>query len=172
MKILFVILVIILSACSSDQLDEKVESPKNSIEVSNAQAPLDEKELSMLKKYTLEQFGMALNVLRVTLDQSKKTNPEFCQLKTIQASQYSQQLKFLIDEKVAQTKIPKNPPTLWRECEQTCTCGIYANVYKDENDYFNQKASSLSNQEAYACAKKVTWFCSSELFNYLKENSN
>lgn len=171
MKTSIFILMLLLSACSSDKIDEKIESPKDN-ENFDATASLDEEENKILKSYNLEQLGMALNYVRVVMDQNKKNNPEFCQLSSSKMSMFSQQLKFLIDEKLNLTKIPKNPPTLWRECEQTCTCAVYANVYKDENEYFNQKAASLTNHEAYECAKKVSWFCKSELFNYLKKNSN
>ncbi|MFZ4714342.1 MAG: hypothetical protein ACOYL6_11535 [Bacteriovoracaceae bacterium] len=132
----------------------------------------EESESKIVKDYSAEQMGEALNVMRVVLDHaSKKPNADFCHLTAQEASLMSQQLRFLIEEKISTLGKPKNPPMLWRECKQTCSCYVYSRVYGGENQFFENAAKSINSADALDCAKRSQWFCGSSLHQYLESLS-
>lgn len=133
-------------------------------------------ETNLVKKYSLDELGSALNIMRALSDQAKKKpNKEFCDLSFEQASLMAQQLRFLIEEKIEemgqQKLIPSNPPEDWRRCYEKCNCYVYARAYQDQHTYFNQKMTELNSKQAYECAQNARWFCGSDLHQYLKSLS-
>lgn len=162
MKIIFLVLALLfIQSCAHS---------KSSLGKSSSD-PFTE-ESSLMKKYSLKDLGSALNIMRVVSDQAKKKdNKEFCDLSLEQASLMSQQLRFMIEEKLEETTAPKNPPEDWRQCSELCNCYVYSRLYQDKNTYFNQKTKELTTPEAYECAKTAQWFCGSDLHQYLKSLS-
>ena len=153
-----------LISCSSQPTPEvKPPTPLQDPEVNEA---------NILKDYGPEKLGEALNIMRVILDRAQsKPNSEFCELTSEQASLMSQQLRFLIEEKISSLGKPKNPPMIWRECKQTCSCYVYSRVYGGENEYFENASKSITTKEAYECSKRSKWYCESSLHQYLKSLS-
>jgi hypothetical protein len=163
-KLPLIALLSILLSCSSPK-------STNDTAPSNLQDP-EENETKILKDYGQEKLGEALNIMRVVLDRAQaKPNAEFCELTSEQASLMSQQLRFLIEEKISTLNKPKNPPMIWRECKQTCSCYVYSRIYGGENEFFENASKSITSKEAYECAKKSQWYCGSSLHQYLKSLS-
>jgi hypothetical protein len=164
-KFFIIILISLFFSCSN-------QTPK----VASPQTPLqdpEESEAKILKDYGPEKLGEALNIMRVVLDRPQaKPNSEFCELTSEQASLMSQQLRFLIEEKISTLGKPKNPPLIWRECKQTCSCYVYSRVYGGENEYFENATKSITTKEAYECSKRSNWYCDSSLHQYLKSLSS
>lgn len=126
----------------------------------------------LLKQYSTNQLNEALTIMRVVLDQGKKEkNKEFCEITLEEASLMSQQIRFLMEEKISEEKAPTTVPENWKACEKTCTCYLYSRIYSDENDFFLKKLKAVTNVDAYNCAKKSTWFCGSPLHQDLKKLS-
>ena len=166
MKTIFLIIFLIslIFSCSN-------QTTKTPIPQSTFQDP-EESEAKIIKDYGPEKLGEALNIMRVVLDRAQaKPNSEFCELTSEQASLMSQQLRFLIEEKISTLGKPKNPPLIWRECKQTCSCYVYSRVYGGENEYFENATKSITSKEAYECSKRSGWYCESSLQQYLKSLS-
>lgn len=127
----------------------------------------------IMHDYSAEQLGQALNIMRVVLDRSSgKPDSEFCGLDSMQASLMSQQIRFMLEEKLDNYSRPKNPPAEWRQCKSTCNCYLYSRIYGDENEYFLKMQKETTSVEAYQCAKKSGWFCGSPLHQYLDSLSS
>lgn len=170
MKTIYSILTLLtlISAISCTQGKTQKVNPKPSDPFTD--------EANLIQKHSLSELGTALNIMRVISDQaSKKPNKEFCDLRFEEASLMAQQLRFLIEEKIeemtGQKAIPKNPPEDWRRCSDLCNCYVFARAYKDQHTYFNNKMKELNSAKAYQCAKTATWFCGSDLHQYLKSLS-
>ncbi len=164
-KILTMFSVLFLLSCSGG----KTSSAKNK-PLTEDPTIIDEK---IMKDYSAEQLGEALNIMRVVLDRtSGKPDSEFCGLDSMQASLMSQQLRFMLEEKLDSYSRPKNPPLEWRQCKSNCNCYLYSRIYGDENEFFLKMQKETTSAEAYQCAKKISWFCESPLHQYLDSLSS
>lgn len=156
-------------------------------------------ESAILAKYSLEQldsvatYGLVLVTSAVDAKLAKKRSPRIlaCDPKTADAELWMMRLKSLMDskmEKERQQYLALSAPLRvqkkeWRQCEKNCTCGAYATVLqsidptqlnnadKDFAQWLLQKQSAQSSGSARNCARKLTWFCSSSLRQFLKSKN-
>ena len=86
----------------------------------------------------------------------------------------------LLDEKIGKVTDPKKYLGGHAICEKNCECGLALVVLEHlpkeqltekesiEISEIQRKASTMTNGQALACAKKNRWFCKSALLRELK----
>ncbi len=155
----------------------------------------------LLERYSLVELNSVANALRLTFEKKtdpKEGGSEpvlDCGINADQARKMMGPLKNLMDtqqEREREAYI-MDPSVYARShgletCGAKCACSVLSNVLKPvsaksfklpaqrvAHDRFvkrlQAKASRQTNEEGLACARKVTWFCSSDLKGYLERQS-
>jgi hypothetical protein len=135
------------------------------------------------KNFTSEQLQSTANYLGVRIEKPKikilKCDPDADAAKAWMGGP----MHSLIDDKVkAEAGHFKNNPSQMvkrvQGCHRVCACSLYAEMMTAAQDDMGKnpnykKVSKILDREtkqedAMACAKKLTWFCGSELESYLR----
>jgi hypothetical protein len=156
-------------------------------------------EAELLERHDLLQLNDAATALRVIFDQSLDGKPGDqvleCEISGETAQRSLMPLKSLIDTQIEpeRDEYLKDPALYVRTrgletCGSKCACGVFASVLESvpvsalrtaaaKSNHpkllkrLQTKASLQKSQESFACAKKQSWFCGSELKSYLERES-
>lgn len=190
--------IALLTACSSStkHVESQDSSPVAPPSASHVQTSED-----LAAKYSLAQLNSVANLLKVVIDESgtkpsKDVGSDLigCPLTGTQASTMTMPVKMLIDSQMrfeadAYTTDPKNYATEkgFESCASQCACGVFSDVVEAANassvpqaarrvharnkQSLSVKASHQTGSDSLACAKRITWFCGSDLKAYLEKQS-
>lgn len=157
-------------------------------------------ESELLERYSVTELDSVATALRVVFDRGidpKTANEPVldCQLTADEAKRLLNPLRALID---TQTERERDryamDPSLYARangletCGSKCACGALSNVLKPVSSKsfktpsqrvaherslkrLQAKASRQSAEESLTCARRVSWFCSSDLRAYLEKQS-
>lgn len=185
--------VVLSAACSSK--DKKQDSP------TPVAASLTMTREDIAQKFSLVDLNGTATLLRAVVDEGaskpnedKGTDLIGCRLTARQAGTMTMPVKALIDQSMraeveSYTANPKNYASEkgFETCAATCACGMWSDIVEGANESAmpkgsartharNQqrltlKASHQSSSDTVACARKQTWFCTSDLKTYLLKDA-
>lgn len=157
-------------------------------------------ESELLERYSVTELDSVATALRVIFDRGTdpKTAGEpvvDCQISADEAKRLLNPLRALIDTQTdrERDRYAMDPSLYARAngletCGSKCACGVLANVLKPVSaksfktpaqrvgherslKRLQAKASRQTAEESLGCARRVSWFCSSELRSYLEKQS-
>lgn len=158
-------------------------------------------ESELLERHSLVELSSIQNALRVIFEKSTDPKADAadsvleCQITGDQAKRMMGPLKNLIDSQTDRERdsYSMDPGVYSRSngletCGSKCACGALAAVLKPVSaksfklpaqrvahdrsvKRLQAKASRQTAEESLACARKVSWFCSSDLRGYLEKNA-
>ncbi len=196
LRIFSLIFLCLLSiGCSSKE-------KKSDVMASAKSAPHSVTDEDMLQKYSLTELNGAATLLRAVIDEAgsqpkddKEGEIAGCSLTSRQASAMTMPVKSLIDQMMpseidAYTRDPKSYAAErgFETCAAICGCGVLSDVLEATNkslmprgssrnharnkQSLSVKATHQSAGDTLACARKQTWFCSSDLKAYLEKDTD
>lgn len=193
---LIAIASLVLVACShAEKAADPAVTPASDAPAA-ASSPADVSE-----RYSLSELNGAANALKVVIDQGAAKPSEDrgsdifgCSLTAAQAVPMMMPLKAMIDGAVrgeveAYSQDPKTYSSDhgFESCASSCSCGVWSDVVEDASDVsttgvnpkiharnqqrLKAKAARQSTADSLACARKQSWFCTSDLKTYLEKQA-
>lgn len=154
---------------------------------------------AITQKYSLQQLNGAANALKVVFDTSmdapkadKGREILGCSMTGPKAMSMTMPLKSLIDQQQrAEIEAYESDPKEYantqgfESCASICACGVYSEIVNTARESampkgmtthhgrnkakLRAKAERQTADASLACARKQTWFCSSDLKQYLEK---
>lgn len=149
---------------------------------------------AVLTKYSLQELNGAATALRVVADGGKSNDVLGCDITDQKALSMTMPLKALIDQQArnetdSYEADPKGFASTegFESCAKNCSCGVYSDVvaaaserkmpagsgvaHKRNVAKLRAKAERQSADASLVCARKQTWFCSSDLRKFLDKGA-
>lgn len=126
--------------------------------------------------WKLQELARGSNALLVEMDLLLAHKKTSCKFDAPKVSEYSQNLKILVDARAAELKNSKDQKArkdelvaMLKTCKNDCTCDTYEYALEKitESESYST-TNKLSAQQRLACVKKQPPFCQSKLFRALK----
>ncbi len=134
---------------------------------------------SLAKKWSLKYLARASNTLLVINDHILAKEKAICSLEKKQLRKVQQNLKIIIDEKIASLKPTQvqDIVQMSETCEQSCSCDIFSYYFEKGTEHQHKsyavlaahKAQATATEDRLQCAKKFKEFCKSDLMTALKK---
>lgn len=147
------------------------------------------------QRYSLQELNAAANALKVIADDDKSKDLLGCEIPSQKALSMTMPLKALIDEKIRSEvegyeSDPKGYSNTegFESCAKNCSCGVYNDVVEAASERKMPSGSSVTHKRNAAklrakaerqtaeasltCAKKQSWFCSSDLRKFLDKGAS
>ena len=182
--------ICLLASCSSGSKKSANESENKTASV--AAAPLTSE--AVLTKYSLQELNSAATALRVVSDSGKGKEILGCDITDQKALSMMMPIKALIDQQSrAEVESYETDPKGYantegfESCAKNCSCGVYSDVvsaaserkmpagsgvaHKRNVAKLRAKAERQGEDQSLTCARKQTWFCSSDLHKFLDKGA-
>lgn len=147
------------------------------------------------QKYSLQELNSVANAMKVIADDEKSQNLLGCEISSQKALSMMMPIKALIDEKTrAEVEGYEADPKGYsntegfESCAKNCSCGVYSDVvaaaserkmpagssvtHKRNAAKLRAKAERQTSEASLTCARKQSWFCSSDLRKFLDKSAS